>query len=138
MKPDFDVSGATEEDATRIAAIHLAAMDSNILLHVQFPTPQSLVNLESFLADYTRLQLRDPLSAVLVARDPISQEIVSFAKWDLPQGPDAVKEETETFKWSKGCCQRYLDEYAALAEGAKKRAIGDLPCYRESNILIPR
>lgn len=133
MKPNFDISPASSQDAKRIAAIHLAAMNSNILLHVQFPTPQSLVNLEAFLADYTLSQLRDPTSGVLVARDPVSQEIVSFAKWDFPEISDAVKEETETFKWSEGCCQQYLDDYAALAENAKKRAIGDLPCYRESN-----
>ena len=136
MNPEFDVSTASEEDAVRIAAIHLAAMQSNILLHAQFPTPQSLVNLETFLAGLTRSQLRDPASSVLVARDKESQEIVSFAKWDLPEIPEPIKQDTETFKWSDGCCQEYLDRYAALAEGAKVRAIGNMPCYRESTLVL--
>lgn len=121
----FDISAPSEGDAGHIASIHLAAMNSNILLHAQFPTPEALQNLEVLLASLTVSQLRDPKVGVLVARHPQSREIVSFIKWDLPVH-GSLEDGMEEFKWSEGCCQEYLDEYASLAEEAKQRAFGDL------------
>lgn len=130
----FDISAPSEDDVSRIAAIHLAAMKPNILLHAQFPTSEALQNLEPFLACLTISQLKNPKVGVLTARHPQSREIVSFIKWDLPVLQGNLEEgETKDFQWSDGCCQEYLDEYAALAEEAKQRAIGDLACYRESS-----
>jgi hypothetical protein len=86
------------------------------------------------LACLTISQLKDPKVGVLTARQPQSREIVSFIKWDLPILQENLKgDETKDLKWSDGCCQEYLDEYAALAEEAKQRAVGDLACYRESS-----
>ncbi|KUI69319.1 Mycothiol acetyltransferase [Cytospora mali] len=120
----------SEADVGRIAEIHLAAMNSNILLHAQFPTSQALQNLEPFLASLTISQLKDPKVGVLVARHPQLHDIISFIKWDLPVLEGHFEEGIQDFKWSDGCCQKYLDEYAFLAEQAKQRAIGDLLCYR--------
>lgn len=130
---NFAISAPSEGDASRIAAIHVAAMNSNILLHAQFPTPKALRNLEGSLASLTMSQLKDPKVGVLAAHHAQSREIVSFIKWDLPALEGNLDDEMEEFKWSDGCCQEYLDEYASFAEEAKQRAIGDLACYRKSS-----
>ena len=114
----------------------MVAERPNILLHAQFPTPEALQNLEVFLASLTISQLKDPKTGVLVARHPQAREIVSFIKWDLPVLQGDPEDETKDFKWSDGCCQGYLDEYASLAEETKQRAIGDLACYRKSPLSL--
>jgi len=130
MASRFIVSRPTTADAPRIAEIHLAAMDLNPLLHVQFPTPESLVSLREFLVMYTAGQLTSPKSGVLVARDAETDRAVAFVKWESPFHHEEFKLE-EDLQYSKGCCRQYLDGYVALAEEAKKRSFGDRPCYSE-------
>lgn len=132
----WDILTPSYEDANRIAEIHVAAMDSNILLHAQFPTPEALDKLEELLACMTVSQLKDrQVNKVLVARHPDSSEIISFIKWEMPRASGTEGKETEAeaeeFTWSEGSCQQYLDEYALLAEAAKQKAIGELACYRK-------
>lgn len=105
-------------------------MDPNPLLHVQFPTPESLVALHEFLTVYTAGQLTSPVSGVLVARDAETDRVVGFAKWESPSHPEEFKLE-EDLQYSEGCCREFLDGYVALAEEAKKRSFGDKPCYSE-------
>ncbi|KAK3937857.1 hypothetical protein QBC46DRAFT_266570 [Diplogelasinospora grovesii] len=129
----FDVSRPSEDDADRIAEIHLLAMDANPLLHVQFPTPESLEAARQFLKAYTIKQLGDPASGALVARDPETGVIASFAKWDLPSqepGDDVNKLESGHVQDIVGCRREFLDGYAKLAEAAKGRSFGDRPCYQ--------
>lgn len=128
----FDLKVPSQGDASRIAAIHLAAMESNILLHAQFPTQEALQNLEPFLASLTVSQLKDSNVGLVAACHPQKGEVVSFIKWDLPVVQGNREDEMKDFKWSDGCCQEYLNGYASLAEEAKQRAIGDLACYRKS------
>ncbi|KAK4103216.1 hypothetical protein N658DRAFT_422129 [Parathielavia hyrcaniae] len=132
MARDFLVERPGESDAPRIAEIHLAAMDSNPLLHVQFPTPKSLKALQRFLSTHTAEELRDPTSGVLVARDPGTGLIVAFAKWDSPSHPGSTKLESGDLRNLEGCRREYLDRYASLAEEAKATCFGDRPCYRLS------
>ncbi|KAK0708233.1 hypothetical protein B0H67DRAFT_495469 [Lasiosphaeris hirsuta] len=132
MARDFTILRPTAADAARIAEIHLAAMDSNPLLHVQFPTPESLEALRAFLATYTASQLDNPVSGVLVARDPETGGVASFAKWDSPSHPENVKLESGDLQYSEGCSREFLDGYVALAEEAKARSFGDKACYRLS------
>jgi len=79
---------AKTEDVARIAAIHLAAFDSNPLLHVQFPSPASLKALGEILCHDMARAVEQGESAgkvVIVARDSDEKdEIIAFAKWDLP------------------------------------------------------
>ncbi|KAM7224151.1 hypothetical protein V8F06_000624 [Rhypophila decipiens] len=111
------VARNTREIASRIAEIHLLAMDSNPLLHAQFPTAESLANLCRFLVDsyeavlaseYTSLLAQDLGSTadelgdggILVARkSALSQqapggaelgEIVGFATWEYSPGAEAA------------------------------------------------
>lgn len=129
----FQIYVPADNDCGRIAQIHLQAMDSNLLLHVQFPTAASLDKLQGFLDAYTLEELKDPKVGILAARDASTNDVVSFAKWDYPssdRGEDCAKLETGSLSNLEGCQREFLDRYAALAEEAKKKAFGDRPCYR--------
>lgn len=129
---DFQISSASQEDATQIAAIHLAAFDVNPLLHAQFPTPQDLANLKEFLAKDTSEELLDPAKAVLVARTG-NGKVVGFAKWTLPDAGDAMLHKDTA--WPKGCVRKLLDEYYLKAEEVKTRVLGQEKCYRKSGFF---
>lgn len=79
---------ATAADVERIADIHLAAFDSNPLLHVQFPSPSSVAALKSILCNDMRgcvQQGETSGKVVLVVKNSNAEDmIISFAKWDLP------------------------------------------------------
>ncbi|KAK0628952.1 hypothetical protein B0T17DRAFT_488944 [Bombardia bombarda] len=135
----FAIQRPSAADAPRIARIHLAAMDTNPLLHAQFPTPSSLLALEDFLtaetADALSSSPSSPSSSsgVLVARDPETGVVAGFAKWDATT--TTVKKKTKLeegeLRYAEGCRREFLDGYAALAEEAKKRSFGHAtPCYQ--------
>ena len=79
---------ATAEEADRIAEIHLAAFDSNPLLHMQFPTSSSLDALKDVLARDMRHSIEageECGKVVLVVKDGSANDmIISFAKWEFP------------------------------------------------------
>jgi hypothetical protein len=127
----FDIEIPTADNAIRIAQIHVQAMDSNPLLHVQFPTPESLTDLLEFLRVDTILHLDDHTKGVLVARDPVSREIVSFIKWEISRPDDKTAQPNCEQPWPESCVLEYLDKYTELAEAAKGKIMGQKPCYRE-------
>jgi hypothetical protein len=131
------LSAATAADVDRIASVHLAAFDSNVLLHAQFPTRASLSSLESILSQemLDNIKKQDAGKAVLVVRDTdADNQIISFAKWDLPGLSKGVHHPGVT--WPKDCRQEFLNEYHEKAEAAKTRVIGDRPCYRKDQTLL--
>lgn len=133
MSRSFQVCTPSEGDLGRIARIHLAAMDRNPLLHVQFPSPATLDRLKSFLEGDLINVLNEPKAGILVARDTATTEIVSYAKWDYPSfggGQEGAKLETGELRNLEGCRREFLERYAALADEGKTRAVGDTPCYR--------
>lgn len=128
---------AIPEDADRIAAIHLAAFDSNPLLHVQFPTPASLASLRDILAQDTLHSIENAEAGgkvVLVVRDPHSDNrIISFAKWDLP----GVHQELPiNVSWHDDVNLDFLSKYRELAEAAKQRVVGNKECYCKSSVSL--
>lgn len=134
------VCAPSASDAARIADIHLAAMNSNPLLHAQFPTPSSLARLRDYLEAYTTRELEDRTKGVLVARLNDTNEIISFAKWDCPShAADATNEKLETgdIKDIEGCNSLYLERYAATAVVAKERYFGDGKCYCRLRLSCP-
>lgn len=129
----LQVSAAAAEDVDEIAALHLAAFDTNALLHAQFPTTAALDGLQKYLSQemlHTIEHAADAEKAVLVVRDTDSgSRIVGFSKWDLPGlRKDAPHSD---ITWPADCRQEYLDRYYELAEVTKDRVIGDKPCYRK-------
>jgi hypothetical protein len=129
---------ATEADADCIASIHLAAFDSNPLLHAQFPTPSSLEVLHAALSQDALNAIRNGEGCgtiVMVVRDTEADgQIISFAKWDLPEKPKVIAH--SDFTWPEGCGQEYLDENREKAGSAKNRVVGNKPCYRKNCISL--
>lgn len=139
MGCSFQIRTPSEGDVGRIAAIHLAAMDTNPLLHVQFPSAATLERLKSFLEGDLLNELKKPKPGMLVACDAVADEIVSFARWDYPSsggdGEGGAKLEAGELRNLEGCRPEFLERYAALAEETEKRLVGDMPCYRASCVL---
>ncbi|KUJ20308.1 amidase signature enzyme [Mollisia scopiformis] len=131
----LQLSAANVADVDEIAAVHLAAFDSNILLHAQFPTSTSLDVLRFYLSQEMLASIqggRQSGKAVFVVRDTeANDKIVSFAKWDLP-GPAAESPNlsVQDITCIEGCNKEYLDQYVSKAEAAKFRVVGNKPCYR--------
>ena len=122
---------ATEADADEIASLHILSFNSNVLLHAQFPTPESLKGLHTFLSQDAIRDLKDPGKALVVVRDTEAKRIAGFAKWDLPSHASDRAE----IEWPEGCQQHFLDGYYEKADAAKKRVVGDTPCYCKSGFL---
>lgn len=133
----LQLSAAVAADVDEIAAVHLAAFDSNVLLHAQFPTPACLNALCTYLSQemLASIQGREqPGKAILVVRDTeAGSKIISFAKWDLPDVHSKSQAlDVPDVTCIDGCNKEYLVLYAERAEAAKARVIGDSPCYRKT------
>jgi len=133
------LSEAAADDVDRIAEIHLAAFDSNVLLHAQFPTKASLEWLHSILSREMLSAIQnehDSGKAVLIVKDTdADNQIISFAKWDLPVGFSKGSYHSN-LTWPEDCRQEYLEQYYELAEATKNRVVGDQPCYRKNEASI--
>jgi hypothetical protein len=129
------LSGAATADVDQIAAVHLAAFDSNALLHAQFPTPSSRAALQQILSQemFATIQNDHSGKVVLVVRDTDAEnQIIGFAKWDLPE----LSKKPFGSAWPEDCQEQYLNEYYDKAEAAKNRVIGEQPCYRKLCIFF--
>lgn len=131
------VSLALETDASRIAAIHMAAFGTNAMLLAQFPTPAIREKLQTCIAAKALADIRDPKISVLVVRDDdkshndeTRDEVISFAKWSLPvlEGETYVE---APWLWPEGTNWRVLDQWTSVVESAKERVLGDEACYRK-------
>lgn len=126
------MSPASQSDASRIAAIHMAAFGTNAMLLAQFPTPTVRERLQLCIAAKALADIRDPKTAVLVVRDDESGngEVVSFAKWSLPvrEGETYVE---APWVWPEGTNLEVLDRWTRVVEGAKERVVGEGACYRK-------
>lgn len=124
------LSLASETDAPRIAAIHMAAFGTNAMLLAQFPSPTVREELQTCIATKALADIRDAKIAVLVIRDDDEDEVVSFAKWSLPVGEGESHVEAP-WLWPEGTDLEVLDRWTGLVEGAKERVVGEGVCYRK-------
>lgn len=127
----FQVEIATEADADRIASIHLAAFDSNIMLHAQFPTNRALSGLHEVLVEDIIRSIRDPSKEVCVIRE--MGLIVSFAKWFLPDADEGLVDEIH---WPKDTDIQLLNEYFDKCEEEKNLILGSRSCYSKKSFDI--
>jgi hypothetical protein len=131
----FKISTPGEADADRIATIHLAAMQPNALLHVQFPTQESLKSLHRFLVQDTLMHLNSLDKGVLVARDGALGDITGFVKWEVPSNAAGKVQQEEELDWPEDCCREWIDKYYEQAEKAERDAIGEMRCCRGFSFL---
>lgn len=127
--PQLTLREASEDDATRIADIHMAAFATNQMLLAQFPTPAIRAELWITLREKAVEEIRDPQWAVLVVCDGIGK-IISFAKWTRPIPESALDEYVEApWKWPNGTRLDVLEEWTSKVEEAGERLLGRTPCY---------
>ncbi len=121
---------ASESDTDYIADIHMAAFGANAMLHAQFSTAAIRSELRKCIAQKASGDIRDPKKAVLVVKD--GNEIISFAKWDLPviEGERYVE---RPWVWPEGTNLAVLDEWMEKVEEAEERVVGGQECYRKLN-----
>ena len=119
---------AKENDAGRIADIHMAAFATNGMLLAQFPTPAVQDGLRISIARKALDDIRDPHIIVLLVQETSSEtNFISFAKWHLPSS----NSENETpWSWPEGTRHDILDEWTEKVESAKEKALGSESCYR--------
>ncbi|KAK3503447.1 hypothetical protein B0T13DRAFT_486292 [Neurospora crassa] len=156
--PKFTISHPFEASASfevaRIAQIHLLAMQTNPLLHAQFPTRKSQDALECFLARDTQQKI-GPLQTsthrdvgIWVARLEGEDEIAGFIWWEYPppnvdKGKGKIDEDKKKkledgeIKYLPGCRREYLEEYARLASEAKERSgFMEIRCWHLTFVCI--
>ncbi|MCJ1344462.1 hypothetical protein MMC31_002665 [Peltigera leucophlebia] len=119
---------ASEDAASRIADIHMAAFATNGMLLAQFPTSAIRDGLRDSIARKALDDIRDPHTAVLLVQDSeLEGEIISFAKWSLPS---STSDNEAPWIWPEGTRFDILDQWTQRVEGAKSKVLGDEPCYR--------
>lgn len=123
------LSPACESDAPRIAAIHMAAFGSNLLLRVQFPTAAIRAELEIAIAEKALADIRDTQRSILVVRDDHRNETISFAKWSLPVFKSETYKETP-WRWPVGTNLAVLDAWTEKVERAAAKVLDGRPCFR--------
>ena len=87
------LSLASHSDAGRIAEIHMAAFESNVMLHTQFPTPAAREGLQKSVEAKAIADIDNTRTTVLVVRDLSKVE----RRWQskdgyLEQGIDEARE----------------------------------------------
>lgn len=109
---------ASESDADCIADIHMAAFGTNAMLRAQFPTAAIRCELRKRIAQKALDDMRDPKKAVLVVKN--GNQIISFAKWDLPvfEGEKYVE---RPWVWPEGTNLAIVDEWMEKVEEAEER-----------------
>ncbi|KAL4939167.1 hypothetical protein BDV06DRAFT_199337 [Aspergillus oleicola] len=121
---------ATESDASRIADIHMAAFGSNHMLLAQFPTPEIRQGLWTALKEKALSEMQDPYWTVLVVRDAVTGETISFAKWQhpIPESEQDTYEEVP-WKWPAETRLDILDEWTGKFVAAGEKLLGKTPIY---------
>ncbi|MCJ1280204.1 hypothetical protein MMC21_008031 [Puttea exsequens] len=119
---------ASEQDASRIADIHMAAFANNGMLLAQFPTSAVRDGLRDSIARKALDDILDPHTAVLLVQDnELEGEIISFAKWSLPS---STSDNEAPWIWPEGTRLDILDQWTQRVEGASSKVLGDESCYR--------
>jgi hypothetical protein len=131
--PQLTLSEASEDDAARIADIHMAAFGTNLMLLAQFPTPASRDELRVTLREKAVDEIRDPQWTVLVVCDDTGK-IISFAKWKRPVPESELDRYIEKpWKWPTETRFDILEEWTSKVEEAGNMLLGTTPCYCKLN-----
>jgi hypothetical protein len=134
--PQLTLIEASEDDAARIADIHMAAFGTNPMLLAQFPTPAIRDELRVTLREKAIDEIRDPQWAVLVVYDGAGK-IISFAKWRRPIPESEWDRYVEApWKWPKGTRFDILEEWTSKVEEAGEKLLGNTPFYCKLNHLV--
>jgi hypothetical protein len=131
----FDIFVPSEREAPGVTDTFFAAMDINLLMHAQFPNPESKEFFRGWLFRDTMDHVQSVDKGVLVARDPKTGKIASFAKWNVQRQQRSremeEEEEADDDEFPDFCRRQYLGPYADLTKSKRDKVLGDKTYYRE-------
>ncbi|KAF4987691.1 hypothetical protein FGRMN_10217 [Fusarium graminum] len=126
----FEIVIPSEADAPGVADTFFTSMDINLLMHAQFPNPESKEFMRSWILKDTMDHVRSGDKGVLVARDPETGKIASFAKWNIQRQPrQEENEDQHDDEFPDFCRRQYLGPYAALTKNKRDKVLGDKTYY---------
>jgi hypothetical protein len=132
LRMAFEIVVPSEKEAPGVADTFFAAMDINLLMHAQFPTPKSKEFMHGWLVKDIMDHVQSTDKGVIVARDPETGKIASFAKWNIQRQPRLGEEEgSDDEEFPDYCRRQYLGPYAALTKSKRDKVLGETPYYRE-------
>ena len=137
---ELHLAYASEDDASCIADIYLAAFANNRMLQTQFPTPEIRAGLWHSVVRKILADIRDPHIAVLVIWDVNTkdgnserQKVISYAVWNLPT---STSDNETPWEWPEGTRLDILEELKKRLAEVEKRILGNDPSYRMSFLSI--
>ncbi|OBS19538.1 hypothetical protein FPOA_11264 [Fusarium poae] len=125
----FEVVIPSEKEIPGVADAFFAAMDINLLMHSQFPTSKSKEFMYGWLLKDTMDHIQGADKGVLVARDPKTGKIASFAKWNIQRQPRLGEEDHDDEEFPDYCRRQYLGPYAALTKSKRDKVLGEKPYF---------
>ncbi|KAF5261180.1 hypothetical protein FOXYS1_8143 [Fusarium oxysporum] len=127
----FEILVPSEREAPGVTDTFFAAMDINLLMHAQFPNPESKEFFRGWLFRDTMDHVKSVDKGVLVARDPETGKIASFAKWNVQRQPRSreTEEEADDDEFPDFCRRQYLGPYADLTKSKRDKVLGDKTYY---------
>jgi hypothetical protein len=129
----FEIVVPSEQDAPGVASTFFSAMDINLLMHAQFPNPESKEFMRNWLLKDVMDHVQSADKGILVARDSETGKIASFAKWNIQrQSRQEENEDQDDEEFPDFCGRQYLGPYAALTKSKRDKVLGDKTYYRKS------
>jgi hypothetical protein len=133
----ISISPAQPKDAAHIAALHVQAFSSNVLMRAIYPTPAIWTAFQSSVEDKFTADMHNPNITVLVARyideADIRKErqgkVVGYAVWYHPVGAEEKGWKPPAWKLPEGTDWSVLRPWLAAAAKVSHEVIGDTPHY---------
>ncbi|KAI1065116.1 hypothetical protein LB507_000938 [Fusarium sp. FIESC RH6] len=125
----FEIVVPSEKETPGVADTFFTAMDINLLMHAQFPTPRSKEFMHGWILKDTMDHVQSADKGVLVARDIETGKIAGFAKWNIQRQPRLGEEDHDDEEFPDYCRRQYLGPYAALTKSKRDIVLGEKPYY---------
>jgi hypothetical protein len=132
----ISISLAQPEDAIHIAALHVQAFTSNVIMRAIYPTSAIWTAFQGYVEQRFLADIEEPKITVLVARHideaDVKKEqgrIVGYAVWCHPVKAEERGWKPRTRKLPEGTDWSVLKPWLAAAEKVAKDVIGNTPHY---------
>jgi hypothetical protein len=131
------ISPAQPKDAAHIAALHVQAFSSNVLMRAIYPTPAIWTALQSTAEQKFTADMQDPKMTVLVAwymdeaemGEQGQGKIVGYAVWCHPVSAEEKGWKPPAWRLPEGTNWSVLRPWLAAAGKVSHEVIGDIPHY---------
>ncbi|CAN9109141.1 unnamed protein product [Alternaria alternata] len=131
----ISITSAEPKDAPHIAALHVQAFSSNVLMRAIYPTPAIWAAFQGSVEEKFTADIHDPNMTVLVARHTDEAgtgeqgKIVGYAVWCHPVRTEGTAWKPPAWKLPAGTDWSVLRPWLAAAGKVSREVIGDRPHY---------